>query len=298
MSFPVWPVLKSLNLQTPKNNPMNLPNGLPIPPIGFGTYKLPTDEEGVKVIVEAVDAGYRLIDCASAYSNQIQVGEGLRRSGLKRDELFVTSKVWNDERGYDRTLRSCEKSLRELSLGYLDLFLIHWPATDVQTPEWRKENADTWRALERLYYEKLVRAIGVSNFNIEHLEALEGTANVMPMVNQVELNPGMRQPELTEWCAEKGIVLEAWSPLGRGRIFGAPLLKDLAHAHSKSVAQIALRWEIQKGIIPIPKSSNSGRMKENLMVFDFSLTPAEMALIDSLPTFGNSGLTPENIDLR
>lgn len=273
-----------------------LNNGILIPGIGYGTYKLADDGEGANAVADAIRMGYRLIDGASAYQNERAVGEGLRLSGIERTELFVTSKVANSQRGYDSTLKAFDQSLADLGLDFLDLYLIHWPADESHDPEWQKTNLDTWRALERLYHEKRVRAIGVSNFMPAHLESLLGSAEVNPMVNQIEFNPGMQQPEIYELCQKNQIVIEAWSPLARGRIFENGVLSEIAKAHDKSLAQICLRWEIQKGVIPIPKSSNPGRMKENLDVFDFELSPEEMSAIDSLPTFGNSGLSPENID--
>lgn len=273
-----------------------LNNGILIPGIGYGTYKLADDSEGANAVADAIRMGYRLIDGASAYQNERAVGEGLRLSGIERTELFVTSKVANSQRGYDSTLKAFDQSLADLGLDFLDLYLIHWPADESHDPEWQKTNLDTWRALERLYHEKRVRAIGVSNFMPAHLESLLGSAEVNPMVNQIEFNPGMQQPEIYELCQKNQIVIEAWSPLARGRIFENGVLSKIASAHDKSLAQICLRWEIQKGAIPIPKSSNPGRMKENLDVFDFELSPEEMSAIDSLPTFGNSGLSPENID--
>lgn len=273
-----------------------LNNGILIPGIGYGTYKLADDGEGANAVADAIRMGYRLIDGASAYQNERAVGEGLRLSGIERTELFVTSKVANSQRGYDSTLKAFDQSLADLGLDFLDLYLIHWPADESHDPEWQKTNLDTWRALERLYHEKRVRAIGVSNFMPAHLESLLGSAEVNPMVNQIEFNPGMQQPEIYELCQKHHILIEAWSPLARGRIFENGVLSEIAKAHDKSLAQICLRWEIQKGVIPIPKSSNPGRMKENLDVFDFELSPEEMSAIDSLPTFGNSGLSPENID--
>lgn len=275
-----------------------LNNGIRIPAIGYGTYKLPDDESGAKAVADAIRIGYRLIDGASAYQNEKTVGEGVRLSGIERKELFVTSKVANPDRGYDSTLRAFDKTLNDLSLDYLDLYLIHWPADASHDQEWLRTNADTWRALERIYHEKRVRAIGVSNFMPVHLDSLLRSTEVIPMVNQIEYNPGIQQPEIYELCQKNNIVIEAWSPLARGRIFENSVLSNIASVHRKSIAQVCLRWEIQKGVVPIPKSSNRERMKENLYVFNFELSPSEMSAIDSLPTFGNSGLTPENIDNR
>lgn len=278
-----------------------LNDGLEMPAMGLGTYKLTDDEKGSQSIVEAWRTGYRLFDCASAYANEKAMGRGLdltMHQGASREELFVQSKVWIDSRGYDPALRSAEKTLRDLGLDYLDCYLIHWPASPATTPDWRKENDETWRALERLLDEKVVRSIGVSNFMPLHLEALLAGANVVPAVNQVEFNPGCQQKESADLCARHGIRLQAWSPLGRGRVLDHPLLKRIAAAHSKTPAQVCLRWEYQKGVVSLPKSSSPERMEENISIFDFSLTPSEMEAIDALPPYGQSGLDADVIMTR
>ncbi|MDE6536590.1 MAG: aldo/keto reductase [Muribaculaceae bacterium] len=275
---------------------IRLNNGFLIPAIGYGTYNLPDNEEGLNAIISAIGLGYRLIDGASAYGNERMVGEGVRRCGIDRSRLTITSKVANPDRGYDSTLRAFEKTISDLGLDYLDLYLIHWPADKMVYPDWERVNSDTWRALERLYNEGRVKGIGVSNFMPEHLRALLREAEIKPMINQIEFNPGMQQPECVAICRGKEIVVEAWSPLGRGRILGNTLLEEIARRYDKSVAQIALRWEIQRGAVPIPKSSNPERMRENMDIFDFSLSEREMSDIDGLAQFGNSGLSPENID--
>ena len=275
---------------------IKLNNGILIPHIGYGTYKLPDDKSGAEAVSHALTIGYRLIDGASAYSNERAVGEGIRMSGINRKEIFVTSKVSNLDRGYDSTLRAFDKTMDDLRLDYLDFYLIHWPADPTFDTGWEKTNLDTWHAMERLYTEGRVRAIGLSNFMPVHLAHLIKEADIIPAVNQIEFNPGMQQPEIYSLCASENITVEAWSPLGRGRILTADTLARIARDHDRTVAQICLRWEIQKGVIPIPKSSNTQRMKENIDVFDFTLSDKEMQAIDSLPTFGNSGLTPENIN--
>ncbi len=272
-----------------------LANGIRMPQIGFGTYKAPDDTEGERAVVEAIRCGYRLIDTATLYGNERTVGRALKSAGVSRDKLFVTTKLANSDRGYDSALQAFDRSLEDLGLDYLDLYLIHWPASAGKAPDWKNINAETWRGLETLLESGRVRAIGVSNFMPVHLEALAETAKVMPMVNQIEFHPGWMQPEVLEWCRKNRIVVEGWSPLGRTRVFEDPLLNRLALKYGKSVAQICLRWATQNGVVPIPKSLHEERMKENLDIFGFSLSPEDMALIDSMPPTGESGLTPDTI---
>lgn len=283
-------------MQSHCNDSYHISKNLSIPAIGFGTYRLPDDETGAEAVATAIGTGYRLIDGASAYDNEKSIGEGIRFCGVPRGELFIASKVWTSDRGYDRTMRAFERSLKRLDLTYLDLYMIHWPATEGQTPDWKKVNIDTWRALVRLLEEKAVRSIGVCNFMPEQLNALAEDTSVLPRVNQIEFNPGMKKPQTIGWCRENNIRVEAWSPLGRGRILDNPLLRELGAKYGKTSAQIALRWEVQQEIIPIPKSSNPGRMRENIDIFDFSLTSGEMKRLGDLPTFGNSGLDPLTFD--
>lgn len=286
---------------TPHNNPLSissgylLNNGILIPRLGYGTYKTGSPEECAAAVSEAIATGYRLIDCAASYGNEKSVGEALRASGLPRCDLFVCSKVANTERGYDSTLRAFERTLDDLGLTYLDLYLIHWPVTPAQSPDWRNINDKTWQALERLMSEGAVRSIGVSNFTLPYLEPLLLKARRLPVVNQLEYNPGTTQPETVGFCEARNIRIEAWSPLGRQRIFDNETLRRIAEAHGRTVAQVCLRWEMQNGVIPIPKSSNPDRIRQNADIFDFELTAAEMRTIDLLPPFGGSGLAPETI---
>lgn len=275
---------------------IKLSNGLEIPCIGYGTYKVSEGHSGEQVVKDALGVGYRLLDTAAMYKNEEEVGKAIIESGIPRKEIFVTSKVANPDRGYDSTLRAFDRSLRLLEMDYLDLYLIHWPADKARFADWKKINSDTWRALERLLYEGRVKAIGVSNFMPEHLEALAETARVLPMVNQIEFHPGWMQPEVLEWCRRNNVVVEGWSPLGRTRVLEDPLLVGIARRYGKSVAQICLRWAVQHGVVPLPKSVSPGRMKSNLDIFDFSLTDADMRLIDSMPPTGESDLTPDSID--
>lgn len=274
-----------------------LSNHLTLPPIGYGTYNM-SDEETEKAVKEALSAGYRLIDGAAFYGNEKGVGKGIAVSGISREEILVTSKVWNRDRGYEKTKAAFQKTLSDLGLAYLDLYLIHWPANTKKygAPAIR-ENQETWRALEDLYMDGYIRSIGVSNFLPHHLEELAETARIMPMVNQLEIHPGWLQKEAVDYCQSRGIVVEAWAPLGRMTMAGDAAISSIADAHGKTAAQISLRWEIQHGILPIPKSSHPERMKQNLSVFDFSLTEKEMTTLDALPPMGGRCFEIDEMDL-
>ena len=250
-----------------------LSNGVKMPSIGFGTYKSGSDEETAKIIKYALETGYRQIDTASFYGNEVGIGNGIKQSNIKREDIFLVTKLWNDDHGYKKTIEAFNKSLERLQVEYIDLYLIHWP---------NKLNAETWRAFEYLYKEGKVRAIGVCNFKIGHLEELKKTAEIMPMVNQVELHPQSSKEYLLDYCNDNNIQLVAWSPIMRGRIFSNELIIGLSEKYKKTIAQIVLRWHIQRGIIPIPKSSNEGRIKENLDIFDFELSADDMNAINSL----------------
>lgn len=274
-----------------------LSNHLALPPIGYGTYNM-SDEETEKAVKEALSAGYRLIDGAAFYGNEKGVGIGIAVSGISREEILVTSKVWNRDRGYEKTKAAFQKTLSDLGLAYLDLYLIHWPANTKKygAPAIR-ENQETWRALEDLYMDGYIRSIGVSNFLPHHLEELAETARIMPMVDQLEIHPGWLQKKAVDYCQSRGIVVEAWAPLGRMTMAGDAAISSIADAHGKTAAQISLRWEIQHGILPIPKSSHPERMRQNLSVFDFSLTEKEMTTLDALPPMGGRCFEIDKMDL-
>ncbi|MDO7907543.1 aldo/keto reductase [Paenibacillus sp. JX-17] len=263
-----------------------LNNGVVIPWLGYGTYKAKGTEvvEGVKA---AIDAGYRSIDTAAIYGNEEEVGRAIRESGVKREDLFITTKLWNDRQGYDSALQTFEESRARLGLDVVDLYLIHWPGKD--------KYIETWKAFERLYEEGSVRAIGVSNFHVHHLQNLLGNSNVVPAVNQVELHPRLAQRELYEFCREQGIQLEAWSPLAQGQLLENEVIAGIASKYGKSPAQIILRWDIQKEIVTIPKSVTPARIRENADIFNFELTPAEIAQIDELNTNERVGTDPDQL---
>lgn len=270
---------------------LTLNDGHGIPIIGFGTYQA-SEEEGIKAVVSAISNGYRLIDTAAFYHNEEAVGKGIVVSGVDRNELVVTTKLWREYLGYDSAKKEFNKSLAKLGLDYIDLYLIHWPANAGNYDNWQQTNADTWRAMEQLQAEGKIKSIGVSNFWPEHLDALMQTANVVPAVNQIEFHPGYWQPEVVEYCKKNGIVVEAWSPLARGKVFDHALLKQLAKKYNKGIAQICLKWIIQHDVVVIPKSTTLGRIKDNIDLFDFTLTDEEIKQIDSLPKMGFSGELP------
>lgn len=281
-------------LKVPENHMLN--NGIEIPSIGFGTYKIDNAETMSIALKAALDFGYRSIDCAAYYGNEKLVGDTLKEIGRPREQLFISSKVWVTEMGYDSTLKSFKSSLENLRLSYLDLYLIHWPMTATQSRDWKRINHDTWRALEYLLSSGDVRAIGVCNFKSNHLDALISDALVMPSVNQIEYHPGLNQTGTLLYCDHHNIRVEAWSPLARGRIMDNSVLTAIAEAHGKSVAQICLRWIMQHGVIPLPKSENPGRILSNIDIFDFALTEAEMRAIDGLDGIDNSGLDPDTVE--
>ena len=273
-----------------------LPTGFTIPTPGFGTYKTPDGEVCVNAVREAIAAGYTHIDTAALYGNECSVGEGVRQSGKPRGELFITSKVWNTERGYDKTLRACEKSLNDLGTDYLDLYLIHWPANARQFGDKADAiNVDTWRAMERLVEEKVVRTVGLSNFYSSHMAPVLASANIAPAVDQIEYHPGLLQEDTIAACRRNGILVEAWSPLGRGRLLDNPVIVKIAERHGKSAAQIILRWVIQNDVLPLVKSVHPERIRENFDLFGFTLDAEEMTAMSALPE-ARFGSHPDTVE--
>lgn len=266
---------------------ITLANGVEMPRIGYGVFRMKEHEVAYNGVAEALKAGYRAIDTAAIYQNEEAVGQAIKDSGIAREEIFVTTKVWNSDQGFDNTLRAFETSLNKLGLEYVDLYLTHWPKPTL---------ADTYKAIERLYEEKLIRVPGVSNHHQHHLEEVFAAANVKPMVNQVECHPSLSQDSLRAFCTEHNIAVTAWAPLGTGIVFTHPVVKQLAEKYSKTPAQIVLRWHLEIGNIAIPKSVTLERIKENLEVFDFSLATDEAAAITALNTFHRTSADPDNFD--
>lgn len=273
----------------------HLNNGYEIPCVGFGTWQTPDGETAVMAVSEAIRAGYRHIDTAACYGNEVGLGQAIKKSGIEREKLFVTSKVWNTERGYEKTIAAFEKTLANLGLDYLDLYLIHWPASSSQYDNWEEINLETWKAMTELYEAGRIKSIGVSNFMPHHLEALMKT-EVPPMVNQIEYHPGLTQAETVDYCKKHGILVEAWSPLGTGRMLNNEMLKSIAAKYEKSVAQLCIRWCLQNRVLPLPKSITPSRIMENTDVFDFEIMAEDMRSINDMPYFGGSGLHPDKVD--
>lgn len=276
--------------------PYVLANGVNIPCLGFGTWQTPDGEVAAESVKTALACGYRHIDTAAVYGNEAGVGEGIRLRGIAREEIFVTSKLWNADRGYDKTLAAFEASLTRLGLEYLDLYLIHWPAAKGAPDEWQRTNAETWRAFEHIYESGRARAIGVSNFLTHHLEPLLAGAKVMPMVDQIEYHPGYRQEETAAYCGEHGILVEAWSPLGTGKMLCNETLMAIAAKYGKSAAQLCIRWCLQNNTLPLVKSVTPSRILENAQVFDFTIDDADMRTINAMPYFAGSGFHPDRVN--
>lgn len=267
---------------------VELHNGVKMPYLGLGVWKTKEGGEVEHAVESAIQLGYRSIDTAKVYENEAGVQKGIAASGIDRDQLFITTKVWNTDQGYDLTLKAFENSLQRLGLEYLDLYLIHWPVEG--------KFIDTWKALERLYDEKVIRAIGVSNFHVHHLEKLSTKANYAPMVNQVEFHPYLTQEELRQYCQKHQIQVEAWSPLMQGNFLQEPVILELAKKYNRTPAQIVLRWDIQHGVVTIPKSVNKDRIEENAQIFDFALEEEDMKRLDQLHRGQRFGPDPDNFD--
>ncbi|AXT58777.1 aldo/keto reductase [Aquimarina sp. AD1] len=265
-----------------------LHNGIEMPYFGLGVYLSDNDKEVIDAVQWALEEGYRHIDTASIYKNEEGVGTAILNSSVPRDEIFVVSKVWNADQGYESTLKAFEKSLQRLQLNYLDLYLIHWPVEG--------KYIETWKALEKLYKDGVIKAIGVSNFLEHHLENLMETSEIKPMVNQMEFHPYLVQQDLIDFCNKHHIQYEAWSPMMQGKIFELSILDSLSEKYNKTAAQIVLRWNLQKGVITIPKSSKKHRIIDNANLFDFELSKEDINYIDSLDKHHRLGPDPDNFN--
>ncbi|MGI6333151.1 MAG: aldo/keto reductase [Saccharofermentanales bacterium] len=268
-----------------------LTNGVKIPCVGFGTWQMPDDQVGVDAVLNAFEVGYRHVDTAQVYGNERSVGLAVKASGLAREDLFITSKLANNVRGFQETKAAFEATMQRLDLDYLDLFLIHWPNPTSFRDRWKEANAETWRAFEDLYRAGRIRAIGISNFHERHIRPLMETAEIAPMVNQIRLCPGDTQDEVVNFSRSMNMLLQAYSPLGAGKIFSIPEMQALAEKYGKSIAQIAIRWSLQRGYLPLPKSITPERIKENADVFDFVLEAADVQFIADLK--GSAGYSPD-----
>jgi diketogulonate reductase-like aldo/keto reductase len=271
-----------------------LRNGTYIPSIGYGTWKLENGAATVQSVSNAIECGYRHIDTAAAYGNGFSIGKAIKNCGTERKSLFISNKLWNAARG-DLTCDACKKNLKLMKLDYFDLFLIHWPASPAVHSDWKDINALTWSQMELLYNEGTVKSIGVSNFLPRHLEALKENSQIVPMVNQIEFHPGYYQKETLDYCNTNGILVAAWSPLGSGQLLDSPIINKLAKKYMKSPAQICIKWCLQHGVLPIVKSQNPIRMKENIDIENFELSNEDMSELDNMPRTAYSGLNPDTI---
>ena len=275
-------------MTTSLNATVKLNNGVEMPWFGLGVWQVEDGDEAKNSVTAAIKAGYIGIDTAAAYKNEKSVGEAIRESGANRDDLFITSKVWNGDQGYEETLAAFDATMEKLGLDVLDLYLIHWPV--------QGKYKDTWRAMEKLYKDGRIRAIGVSNFQPHHLDDLLADAEVVPAVNQVEFHPLLTQAELLDYCAKKGIQVEAWSPLARGLLFDNEVVTGLGDKYGKSPAQILLRWVLDKGVVVLTRSVKESRIVENADLFDFTLTPEDVTALEALNKNERTGPDPDNFN--
>lgn len=273
------------------NDCYELINGVKVPCIGFGTWKMP-EEVAQNAVKCAIEAGYRHIDTAAAYQNEEYVGSGIKKSGVSRDEIFLVSKLPNDDHGYENTIASCENSLKRLGVDYLDSYLIHWPVLVENENRLEEDLCDTWRAFERLYNDGKLRSIGTSNFLEEHIEIIKNNFSTYPMINQVQMHPQNPQEKMIEYCKKNKILPEAWSPLIQGQAFKRELLINMAEKYKVSIAQLCVRFIVQKGAVPIPKSATPERIVNNADVFSFNISDEDMEKIASLRKYGMIGNPP------
>lgn len=284
----------NLNTKTKLTDCFKLSNEVEIPCIGYGTWQTPNGGVTENCVKTAIKNGYAHIDTAWVYGNEVEVGAGIKSSGVARDNIFLTSKHWVTERGYEKTIAAVETSLKNLGVDYLDLYLIHWPCVEKCSKDWEEINAETWRGFEKMYNDGKLKAIGVSNFQPKHLESLFKNCTVRPMVNQLEFHPGYTQFDNVKFNQENGVLVEAWSPLGSGAVLNDEGLKKIASKYGKSVAQICVRFALQCGVLPLPKSTNADRMVKNSQVFDFVISDEDMKTLIEYPEIGFSTFLPEN----
>ncbi len=274
------------------NDTYTLSNGLKIPCMGFGTYN-PQSGDNVEIIKNAIDVGYRYFDTASLYETERALGQAVKESGVSRESLFIVSKLWMDEMGYHEAKKAFERSLNRLQTEYLDMYLIHWPKRCEEDDEWKERSMETWLAMEELYAAGKIKGLGLSNFLPHHMEHICNNAKVMPVADQLEVHPGYLQTEALNFCRQKQVMVQAWSPLGRSKLLEAPLLLRLAAKYGKSPAQICLRFLVQKEIIPLVKASSTARMRENMDIFDFEIDREDMSLLSCMPQTAWSGEHPD-----
>lgn len=287
-----------MNKITKISDTYTLVNQVEIPAVGFGTWQTPDGDVGYNAVRTALDLGYRHIDTAQAYGNEASVGKAIQDSGIAREEIFLTTKLRDPDHGYEATLKAFQGSIDRLSTDYLDLYLIHWPNPKEFRDCWEETNAATWKAMEELYEAGKIRAIGVSNFQIRHLEALLKTAKIVPMVNQIRICPGDLNLELIRYCESKNILLEAYSPLGTGKALGVQVLDDIAEKYNTSVAKVCLRWSLQHGFLPLPKSVTPSRIQDNTDIFGFEMSESDMERIDALDNCCGKSTNPDERDYQ
>lgn len=269
-----------------------------IPMLAYGTWKIENGAPTTEAVLAAIECGYRHIDTAAGYGNDFAVGKAIKKCDIPREELFITNKLWNSYRGYEEAITACKRTLKLMKLEYLDAYLIHWPASSAQYENWEELNLETWRGLEQLQKEGLVRHIGVSNFLPHHLKSILENGSARPSMNQFEMHPGKNQEELLNFCKKEQILPIAWSPLGHGAVLEHPVIGMIAKAHGKTPAQICLRYCLDKGMAVITRSINPERMRSNKEIFDFSLTEEEINLIDNMESIGDTGLHPDDVELE
>lgn len=272
-----------------------LENGVRLPEIAFGTWKLPAQEETTQIIQDAIEVGYRYFDTAKSYGNEINIGKGIKASKINRKDAIIAGKLWNDDR--NRVMEACEETIHKLDCDYLDVYLMHWPASKAVHEDWKEINVKVWKDMEKLLEMGMVKTIGVCNFKVNQLEDLLAKISIKPMINQIEFHPGFMQKEIVDYCKCQKILVEAWSPLGSGKMLKKEELKQIANKYQKDIAKICIKWCLQNQVLPIPKSEDKERMKSNLEVSDFEITKEDMEYLNQLPYLGGSGLDSETLTL-